>query len=301
MDLRQQIITFKDKPGYTCEDWKKEQVIKQAWIKFARPPGWWPSPGAYGGHNDIYFGYYADIDAPSDTGCGSCNTPGYDAPRKMIWQHGRGLASGHPEYTEQYVGLALTDPTGAVVDPYGVQDVKNNVYIYPNAGWVIDSLYNLAATSGVNIHDPDSVLDRTVVLTAGKINTGVATDTAYVGKFIVIEATIEGGTGTGLSDLQNHIDNTRSTIIPLLNSTGVLAKCGDVTCDGNIDGADVSYLINYLFVGGPAPCKPFSLNPSRGDVNANGGDGKVDGADVSYLINYLFVGGPAPNCSKWGM
>jgi hypothetical protein len=64
--------------------------------------------------------------------------------------------------------------------------------------------------------------------------------------------------------------------------------CGDVTQDGSVDVADVVYLINYLFVGGPAP---YPINVA--DVNS---DGVVDISDVVYLINYLFIGGPAP-CS----
>jgi hypothetical protein len=62
--------------------------------------------------------------------------------------------------------------------------------------------------------------------------------------------------------------------------------CGDVNKDGVVNSADVVYLINYLFIGGPAP------NPIQaGDVNR---DGAVNSADVVYLINYLFVGGPSP-------
>jgi hypothetical protein len=291
ISINQKIIVFKDKPGFTCDEWRKEQVIKQVWIKRSTPPNWWPSPGAYAGHNDIYYGYWADIDAPSDTGCGSCNTAGYDAVRQMIWQHGRGIVGGHPEYSEQYVGLALTDTTGAVITPYGVQDVKNNVYIYPHSGWAIDSLYLLAATSGVNIQNSDSVVDRTVVMTAGKINAAPSDTTFFMRSFILIEATIKGTTN-GLSDLETHIDNTRSQLIPLLNTLGMwkIAVCGDVNGDGQVNGADVSYLINYLFVNGPAPVWPLN----RGDVNM---DGSINGADVSYLINYLFVNGPAPQCS----
>jgi len=63
---------------------------------------------------------------------------------------------------------------------------------------------------------------------------------------------------------------------------------GDANGDGKINSADVSYLINYLFIGGPAP-QPWQA----GDANC---DGKINSADVSYLINYLFVGGPAPGC-----
>jgi hypothetical protein len=61
---------------------------------------------------------------------------------------------------------------------------------------------------------------------------------------------------------------------------------GDVTSDGKVDVADVVFLINYLFVGGPAP-NPMEL----GDVNC---DGLLDITDVVYLVNYLYVGGPPP-------
>jgi hypothetical protein len=63
---------------------------------------------------------------------------------------------------------------------------------------------------------------------------------------------------------------------------------GDVTRDGVIDIADVVYLLNYLFFGGPAP-NPLAL----GDTNC---DGVVDIADVVFLLNYMFVNGPPPNC-----
>jgi hypothetical protein len=61
---------------------------------------------------------------------------------------------------------------------------------------------------------------------------------------------------------------------------------GDANGDGVIDVADVTYLINYLFIGGSAP-QPMEA----GDANY---DGAVDIADVMYLINYLFVGGSPP-------
>ncbi len=61
---------------------------------------------------------------------------------------------------------------------------------------------------------------------------------------------------------------------------------GDVNQNGEIDATDVTYLINYLFMGGPEP------NPlESGDVNC---DGAVDAVDVVYLINYLFISGPPP-------
>jgi len=63
---------------------------------------------------------------------------------------------------------------------------------------------------------------------------------------------------------------------------------GDANKDGSINSADISYLINYLFVSGPTP-QPWDA----GDTNC---DNKINSADVAYLINYLFIGGPLP-CS----
>jgi len=63
---------------------------------------------------------------------------------------------------------------------------------------------------------------------------------------------------------------------------------GDADADGMVDIADVVYLINYLFMDGPAPI-PFEA----GDVNL---DGVIDIADVVYLINYIFLNGPPPLC-----
>jgi hypothetical protein len=59
---------------------------------------------------------------------------------------------------------------------------------------------------------------------------------------------------------------------------------GDVDGNGSTNVADVFYLINTLFAGGPAPV-------CSADVDANA---SVNVADVFYLINYLFAGGPAP-------
>lgn len=61
---------------------------------------------------------------------------------------------------------------------------------------------------------------------------------------------------------------------------------GDANYDQRIDGADVVYLINYLFRKGPIPMPFFS-----GDANSNGA---VEGADIVYLVNYLYREGPAP-------
>ena len=61
---------------------------------------------------------------------------------------------------------------------------------------------------------------------------------------------------------------------------------GDANNDAKVTMADVVYLVNYAFRGGPAP-NLLEI----GDVNC---DGKITVSDVVYLINFLFKGGPQP-------
>lgn len=64
--------------------------------------------------------------------------------------------------------------------------------------------------------------------------------------------------------------------------------CGDATGDDTVNILDISFLIAYLYSGGPAP------NPlDAADVDGNG---NINILDISYLINYLYMGGPEPAC-----
>jgi hypothetical protein len=85
-------------------------------------------------------------------------------------------------------------------------------------------------------------------------------------------------------------NNAKTVMARILNWFGISKSFtrGDVNQDGNINSADIVYLVNYLFVGGPEP-QPWE----SGDVNC---DGVVNSADIIYLVNYLFVGGPPPSC-----
>jgi len=65
---------------------------------------------------------------------------------------------------------------------------------------------------------------------------------------------------------------------------------GDVDNSGEIDVADLSYLIAFLFQGGPPPpCE------EEGNVDGVVGvGGPIDVGDLGYLQSYLFNGGPPP-------
>jgi len=89
-------------------------------------------------------------------------------------------------------------------------------------------------------------------------------------------------------DSVGNIEDAPSPFIPDACARTPTYIRGDANGDGDINSADVVYLINYLFKHGSPP-QPWEA----GDVNC---DQAINSADVVYLINYLFKGGPAP-CS----
>jgi uncharacterized Ntn-hydrolase superfamily protein len=65
--------------------------------------------------------------------------------------------------------------------------------------------------------------------------------------------------------------------------------CGDANEDGAVTSADIIYLVNHVFKGGPAPLPV----PRAGDVDRSGA---LTSADIIYLVNFVFKSG-SPPCS----
>jgi len=77
-----------------------------------------------------------------------------------------------------------------------------------------------------------------------------------------------------------------------LGATAAAFECGDLTQDGEVTAADVIFIINYVFKGGPTP-EP----PECADVNH---DHTVTSTDAITLIAYIFRGERAPSCPPEG-
>ena len=67
-----------------------------------------------------------------------------------------------------------------------------------------------------------------------------------------------------------------------------LDRRGDCNADGLVNSADVIWLVNHIFKGGPAP-QP----PSQGNTDCVGG---LTSADAIRLVNYIFKGAEVPAC-----
>jgi len=115
---------------------------------------------------------------------------------------------------------------------------------------------------------------------------GDGTDSDWLGPYSSGEACVASNSWTqsGTYEVSVKAKDVFDSESDWSNSLSVnIYACGDCNEDGIIDVGDLTYLINYLFIGGPAP-DPIQT----GDVNS---DGVVDVSDVVHFINYLFLGG----------
>ena len=73
-----------------------------------------------------------------------------------------------------------------------------------------------------------------------------------------------------------------------IGNVSIACYCGDINASGQRDISDLTFLVSYMFDGGPAPAPLWA-----GDVDGSGG---TDISDVTYYVDYLFGSGPAPEC-----
>jgi len=103
----------------------------------------------------------------------------------------------------------------------------------------------------------------------------------------IIDATdLENGVYTADIIILSNDPDEDSIAIPVTLTVGISYIAGDANGDGEVNSADLAYLANFLFGGGPSPDPMLA-----GDAN---GDCEVTTVDLVYLANYLFNGGPPP-------
>ncbi len=87
---------------------------------------------------------------------------------------------------------------------------------------------------------------------------------------------------------ENEVSNSEAVLIE--NTTRVWMQSGDMDGATGINIGDLTFLVDYLFRGGPPP---YPLETGNVDCS-----GDVSVADLTYLVDYLFRGGPE-TCFFW--
>ncbi|KPJ49452.1 hypothetical protein AMJ40_05480 [candidate division TA06 bacterium DG_26] len=84
-------------------------------------------------------------------------------------------------------------------------------------------------------------------------------------------------------------DNVAADVSNANFSIETAFECGDCNGDGRVTIADATYLVAFIYRGGPAPL-------GQADVNL---DTRVTIADATYLVAFIYRGGPLP-CEPGG-
>ena len=125
---------------------------------------------------------------------------------------------------------------------------------------------------------------------AAPVTSGLATFTfdaaSYDAGLHVIEAVVRDTTSMVRNDPGGLLTSTVSWQVPTIT---IPYERGDVNSDSSLTSADIIYMVNFVFKGGPPPQPVLEW----GDVNC---DDVSTSADVIYLVNHIFKGGPAPAC-----
>ena len=279
-DILHENVFFKS----TASDNLKHTVIKFITVERHNPPGWWPTQPTFTNYEDTYIGLMMDIDCPYDSFAGQSarNRAGYDATNNIAWQRGWDFTGAHPQYNDYYAGIALAQgyQPGESVVPWGTYNLRNDSLLYPQSpwGWKEGDFYRLAAGNVLGaIQHPDSIVDRSQIVTARKIVAG--SNASLKASFTVIEA-VGTTPGIGPTQLAARVNAARAFV-----TSKYFILCGDANNSGAIEVGDIVTLINYLYKGYPASVIVGPFN--RADNNASGA---VEVGDIVTLINYLYKG-----------
>lgn len=206
-----------------------------------------------------------------------------------------------------YGGFML--PTGwfesdSIGEPQAMWTENNADWVYPEGDFVGGQIWEKCAyTAGYetweatgDFSNPDSMAtDLHMICVIGQFDLNVG-DTLV---FLKILASEYNG---GEIAIKETIDKARAWIgdhpeiftWPVFDHECFADCCevpGDANHDGRVNILDITFLIGWIYGGGPPP-------PCCYEADANG-DCSINILAITYLIVYLYQGGFGPVCAEW--
>lgn len=223
--------------------------------------------------------------APGEPDCSACHGNLNTGPGELvitatdtiftgdaIWPETVSIRLNSPGKTRWGFELSITDSTGATISLE-----------------LIDSERTQLSTSGHYIKNTlagtdDGQLDSSLGWRGGFLN--VLPEGSY-------SINVSAVAADGSSDTTGDISFTRTQTLDVIYGGVCCSTAGDADHSGSVSIGDVTFLISYIFSGGPEPdcCQ---------EANADG-DPTITIGDVTYLIAYILSSGPAPVCGFAGM
>ncbi len=180
----------------------------------------------------------------------------------------------------------------AIIFPFQLSDPANSRFDSVSVVGLRTSYF-----ASVTIPDWDETYQRFSVILRSNLSTGTSYLRPGTGPIMNIYITILNQPPDGFIKIDTttitigrslKIESIVADYVPVYSVGTVYVSAydrGDANMNGVINIVDVSYLINFLYKGGPLP------DPYAGDVNGNG---VINIIDVAYLISFLYKGGPPP-------
>jgi len=242
----------------------------------------------------VRIGEAIDWDIPSDTNVD--NRSGFDVTRNLIYQQGAEYNQddstecidndrrfGGIDFLESYKNGSLYSTS-----QHGAYTADNATYVFPNSDFDPKELYSRMDTSGYMLYsslNPDSeFVDLHMVMTFDTGLTITPADTFVY--YISIISHYDGTLDDFLAEVDEQIQWYDEHISPSPGCCNYDGIRGDWNYDGQLNIADLTYKVDYLFLGGPPPpCFEEADEDCSGALNI---------ADLTYEVDYLFRGGPPP-------
>jgi photosystem II stability/assembly factor-like uncharacterized protein len=243
-------------------------------------------------HSGLAIGEAIDWDIPSDNNVD--NNGGFYAGEKLVYLQGLesdGMGcqpNDHRFGGQAFIGFSVNDTCSidTTSEPHGAYTISNEVYVWPNNGFVASQLYEKMQETGYSAYP--TAVDQSIIMTyfAGyNLNDD---DTLYVYSVI---ASVQNGTVDSLYEnvqkaKQWFLDHVAPSCAPLC----IPPLRGNVDYDPSdaINVGDLAYLVAYLFDQPPGPAPPCF---EEADVDASL---SINVGDLAYLVSYLFDQPPGP-------
>ncbi|MDP3025233.1 MAG: dockerin type I repeat-containing protein [candidate division Zixibacteria bacterium] len=210
-----------------------------------------------------------------------------DLEKALLFDYDIGVANADSVgWDQQHASIWMWDGSGPDT-VFGLTEIPAIKGVKPITGWglinpgriyggeYVDSLKYWMENLGWGTDDPGTGNDMSLLLADPKFT--VPAGGYRINKYIKWGYNAVIGTGGDA--------NWRHFLYNVLHQFGYYR--GDVDKNGKFDVADIIYLVNYLFKGGPKPIEFVD----QGDVDNNG---NTNVADVIFMVNNRFKGGPFP-------
>jgi hypothetical protein len=244
----------------------------------------------------VRVGEAIDFDIPSDSV--SDNGSDYDPVRYLIYQFGVEYDHANDyecENDRRFGGIAFLggfhNDSLYKAQLHSAYTKDNPTWVYPSGGFIPAELYENMTDGGYSIYSSTSPDSQYVDLhTVMVFDTGLTigpTDT-----FVYYAGIITHWNG----DVYNFLAKVDEQMVWYENHIKptppgcCVGRRGNVnnSSDDGVGIADLTYLVDYLFRGGPEP-------PCLEEANVDGDPLELIAiADLTYLVDYLFRGGPQP-------